>query len=145
MAIKVHVSETIDRAPGDVFAVLADVQHHTDWARGPQRIENLSENPAQLGTTWTQISKLVGREVEIHARVDAYDAGREFGFQADKPIPVHMRWQLEPAGSGTTVNLTVEGEPGGFFGVATPLLRKALTDTVTSDLATLKKRLETHA
>lgn len=142
MTVKADVSATIARPPQDVFAVLTDVPHHTDWAKGPDKIRDVSENPAILGTTWTQTSKLLGKEVETHLKVNVYEAGRKFGFEADKPIAFQMLWQLEPSGNDTTVNVTVEGVPEGLFAVATPLVRKALTDTVTSDLATLKTQLE---
>jgi hypothetical protein len=105
----------------------------------------VSENPANLGTTWTQISKIVGRELEILARVNVYEANRKFGFHTDKPIPFDLLFLTEPAGSGTQVTVTAVGEPGGFFGVAAPLLRKSMKDTLSSDLKTLKARLESRA
>ena len=138
MAIKLEVSVTIDRPPADVFAVLTDVPHHTDWAKGAGKILNVSENPANLGTTWTQISRLVGRDLEIHPKVNVCEANRKFGFQVDKPIPMEMLFVLEPSGSGTKLTMNADGEPGGFFGVAAPLLRRSLRDTMSSDLAALK-------
>ena len=145
MAINLEVSVTIDRPPADVFAVLTDVPHHTDWAKGAGKILNVSENPANLGTTWTQISRIVGRELEVHAKVNAYEANRKFGFHTDKPIPFDMLFLTEPAGSGTRITVTAVGEPGGFFGVAAPVLRKALKDTLSTDLKTLKTQLEARA
>jgi uncharacterized protein YndB with AHSA1/START domain len=142
VSIKVDVATTIARSPDDVFAVLTDVAHHTDWAKGPETIKDISDSPVKLGTTWTQVSRLVGKKVEIHANVDRYEANRSFGYVVDKPISFHMLWQLEPAGPATKITVHVEGEPGGFFGVAAPLLKKALAGTVTSDLATLKAQLE---
>lgn len=142
MTVKADVSATIARPPQDVFAVITDVPHHTDWAKGPDKIRDVSENPAILGTTWTQTSKFLGREIETHLKVNVYESGRRFGFEADKPIAFHMLWQLEASGSDTRVNIHIEGEPEGFFAVATPLVRKAFTDQVSSDLATLKTQLE---
>jgi len=145
MTVKADFSVTIARPPQDVFAVLTDVPHHTDWAKGPDSIKDVSEDPARLGTTWTQISKLLGREIETHLKVNVYEAGHRFGFEADKPIAFQMLWQLEPSGSDTSINVHLEGEPEGFFAVATPLVRKALTDTVSGDLARLKTQMEAKA
>jgi hypothetical protein len=128
-----------------VFAVIADVPHHPDWAKGALRIKNVSESPANLGTSWTQISKIVGKEIEVHAKVNVYEANHRFGFQVDKPIPFQMLWLLEPTAGGTQITVTAEGEPGGFFGVATPVLSKALRDRLNTDLTTLKTRLEAGA
>ena len=145
MAINIEVSVTIDRPPADVFAVLTDVPHHPDWSKGAGKTLNVSENPAKLGTTWTQISKFVGREIEAHLKVTDYEANRRFGSQVDKPIPFQLLFVLEPVGTGTKLTMNADGEPGGFFGVAAPLLRKLLKDTMSSDLDTLKTRLEAHA
>jgi uncharacterized protein YndB with AHSA1/START domain len=145
MALKVEASVTINRPPADVFDALIDVAHQPDWSKGAGKIQNLSENPAKLGTTWTQISKFVGRELEAHQKVTDLEANRRFGSAVDKPIPFQQTFVLEPAANGTKLTFTVEGEPGGFFGVAAPLLRKNIKDTMTSDLGALKAKLEARA
>lgn len=145
MTIKAAASITINRPPADVFAVIADVPHHPDWAKGANKILNLSQQPVALGTTWTQMSRLVGRDLEAHVTVDVYEADRKFGFEVDKPFPGHMVFVMEPAGTGTRVTSSMEGEPGGFFGVAAPLVRKAIRDTMSTDLDVLKAKLEAKA
>jgi len=51
------------------------------------------------------------------------------------PCPgARLLFALEPVASVTRLTFTAEGEPGGFFGVAAPLVRKSLKDTMTSDL-----------
>jgi len=42
---------------------------------------------------------LVGKELEVHVKVNAYEANRKFGFQVDKPFPGQMLWLLEPMGA----------------------------------------------
>lgn len=145
MTLKAEASVTIDRPPADVFAVLTDVPRQPDWSKGAGKVSDVSENPARLGTTWTQVSKFVGRELEAHLTVNIYEPDRKFGSQVDKPIPFQLLFLLEPEGSGTRLTFTAEGEPGGFFGVAAPLLRKSISDTMSSDLAALKAMLETKA
>ncbi len=145
MTLKAEASVTIDRPPADVFAVLTDVPHQPDWSKGAGKILNVSENPAILGSTWTQISKFVGKEIEAHLKVTDYEANRRFGSQVDKPIPFRLLFVLEPVGTGTNLTFTATGEPGGFFGVAAPLLRKAIKDTMSNDLDALKTQLEARA
>ncbi len=142
MTLKAEANVTINRPPADVFAVLTDVIHQPDWSKGAGKILKVSQNPAVLGTTWTQISKFVGREIEAHLKVTDYEANRRFGSQVDKPIPFELLFVLEPVGTGTKLTFTAIGEPGGFFGVAGPLLRKSVKDTMSSDLKTLKMRME---
>ena len=84
----------------------------------------------------------MGKELEAHLKVTDYEVNRRFGSQVDRPIPFQLLFVLDPVGSGTKLTFKATGEPGGFFGVAAPLLRKNIKDTMTSDLATLKSRLE---
>jgi uncharacterized membrane protein len=142
MTLKTEVSVTINRPPAGVFAVLADVPHQPDWSKGVRKVRDVSEDPVRLGTTWTQINPLMGKEIEAHATVNVYEADRKLGFAIDKPFPAHGLFLLEPSGSGTKLTFSMEGEPGGFFGVAAPLLKKALTDSMSGDLGNLKARLE---
>ncbi len=145
MSVKVEAGVTIDRPPADVFAAITDVAHQPDWSKGAGKILNLSENPAILGTTWTQVSKFVGREVEARLKVTDFEANRRFGTRVDKPFPFQLVFVLEPVGAGTKLTFAAEGEPGGFFRVAAPLLRKSIKDTMTGDLASLKTKLEARA
>jgi uncharacterized protein YndB with AHSA1/START domain len=145
MSVKAEASITIDRPPEAVFAVITDVAHHPDWSKGAGRILDVSENPAALGTTWTQITKMMGREIQAQARVNEYEANRKFGSEVDKPFPAQLLWVLEPAGSGCTVTVTAESEPTGFYAAAGPLMAKAIRDSFSSDLNSLKAHLETPA
>ena len=145
MTLKTEVSVKINRPPAGVFAVLTDVLHQPEWSKGVRKVRDVSQDPVRLGTTWTQINPLVGKEIEAHATVNVYEADRKFGFAIDKPFPAHGLFLLEPSGSGTNLSFSMEGEPGGFFGVAAPLLRKAIKGTMSSDLQALKTQLEARA
>lgn len=142
MHLKAEGTVTIDRQPGVVFAVVADASHWPDWSKGAGKVLNVSENPATLGTTWTQITRLLGKDLEIHAKVNVYQANGKFGYQIDKPVPADELYLLEPSGSGTKLTFSIEGDPGGFFGVAAPLLKKVLKDQISADLGSLKAQLE---
>ena len=137
-----RVSVEIEAAPERVFAALADVAAHTDWARGPEEIRNLSENPARLGTNWQQVGKLMGRTMVAECRVDAYEENRRFGFSGDKPFPFQISWELEPAAGGTQLTMSGQIEPDGFFKIATPVLNGTLESQMKADLLTLKANLE---
>lgn len=145
-SVKTDASVTIDCAPEAVFAVLTDVAHHPDWSRGAGAVQDLSDTPARLGTTWTQITKLMGKEIVARGEVDVYEANRRFGTLIDKPFPGKMLWQVAPDGSGSKVTIDAEFEPAGFFGTVTaPILAKSIRDNFTADLARLKVYVEKKA
>ena len=56
-----------------------------------------------------------------------------------------MIWQMEPIGNDTQVTARSEIEPGGFIGVAGPLVAKSLRDSFDRDLTSLKAHLEVQA
>ena len=139
------ISIQIEVVPEQVFAALTNVAAHVDWARGPEEIRDLSENPAKLGTSFQQVGKLMGRKLVAECQVNLYEENRRFGFNGDKPFPFQVRWELEPSASGTLVTMSGHFEPDGFFKIATPLLNSSMESQMNSDMLSLKAMLETEA
>lgn len=139
-----RISIEINAAPERVFATLTDIAGHTTWARGPEEIRNLSENPAQMGTNFQQVGKLMGRTLTAECQVNLYEENRRFGFSGDKPFPFQVTWELEPGASGTQVTMVGQFEPDGFFKIATPVLNSSLENQMQADMLTLKALLESE-
>ena len=140
------VSVIIERSPEQIFAALTDVASHTTWARGPEEILNVSENPARLGTTWQQVVKMLGKRIAARMEVNAYEEKRKFGFGTDKPFPMDILFSLTPVAGGTEVRITATGQPASIFGkVALPVMAKGLERQMESDLYNLKGILEEPA
>ena len=67
----------------------------------------------------------------------------KFAFKSTSgPIPVAGSYTLEPVGDGTRVIFALEGEPGGFFKVAEPIVRRITLRQWETNLANLKDLLE---
>jgi uncharacterized protein YndB with AHSA1/START domain len=142
----IGISVMIERSPEKVFAALTDVASHTDWARGPEEIADISDNPARLGTTWQQVHKMLGRKLVNSMRVNAYEENRKFGFASDKPFPMNIVFTLEPMLGGTSLQMVAGGEPANIFGkMAMPILTRSVENQMESDLYTLKAILEAEA
>ena len=141
MKIRIEASVDIARAPAEVFAVVTDVAHHPDWSSGVERVIDLSDSAVTPGTTWTQFSRILGREFEIHAKVIGYVADRRFEFSVDQPAPIEMLWRLEPTPAGTHLTVSAKGEAGKFYLLVKPMTG-ALRDALAADLARLSRRLE---
>jgi len=139
--IRIEAGVDIARPPAEVFAVVTDVAHHPDWSSGVQRVTDLSDPTATPGTTWTQFSRILGRQFEVHAKVIGYVPERRFEFSVDKPARIEMLWRLQPTPEGTHVTLSAKGEAGMYYALVRPLTG-ALRDALAADLARLKKRLE---
>lgn len=140
--MNVKANAAINCPPEQVFDALIDVEHHTDWASGPEEITDVSENPARMGTTWQQRVSLMGKELDSNMRVNVFEPGQKFGFASDKPFPMQLTFALEPQAGGTKLTVTAEAEPGGFFKLAGPVLSRGLKGTLEKDLQSLKGILE---
>jgi hypothetical protein len=55
-----------------------------------------------------------------------------------------VRQTLEPVDTGTTIDVVIEGEPGGFFKLAEPLVERAVARELAHNLETLKDVLESR-
>jgi carbon monoxide dehydrogenase subunit G len=58
---------------------------------------------------------------------------------------VDVRQTYEPEGEGTRINVVMEGEPGGFFKLAEPLVERAIRREMETNFATLKDVLESQS
>ena len=141
MQVRIEAEVDIARPPAEVFGVVTDVAHHPDWSSGVKRVIDLSDISAMPGTTWTQLSRILGREFEVHARVIGYVPDRRFEFSVDQPARIEMLWRLQPTADGTHVTVSAKGEAGKFYLLVRPMTG-ALRDALAADLARLKKRLE---
>jgi uncharacterized protein YndB with AHSA1/START domain len=139
--IRIEAGVDIARAPAEVFAVITDVAHHPDWSSGVERVVDLSDDPVAPGTTWTQFSRILGREFEVHAKVIGHVPDRRFEYSVDKPARIEMLWRLEPTPQGTHLTVSAKGEAGKFYMLVRPMTG-ALREALAADLDRLKKRLE---
>jgi uncharacterized protein YndB with AHSA1/START domain len=140
--IRIETSVDIARPPAEVFAVVTDVARHPDWSSGVERVIDLSSAAVTPGTTWTQFSRILGREFVVHAKVIGLVPERSFEFSVDQPARIEMLWRLQPTPSGTHVTVSAKGEAGKFYLVVRPMTG-ALRQALAADLVRLKKRLET--
>jgi uncharacterized protein YndB with AHSA1/START domain len=144
--VQTGVSVTIERSPAEVFAALTAVASHTDWARGPEEITDISDDPVRIGTTWQQVGKLLGKKLVTRLQVNAYEQDRKFGYGSDKPFPMQSLFTLVPVAGGTELRMVASGQPTNLFGkVALPILTRSLERQMESDLYALKGILENGA
>jgi uncharacterized protein YndB with AHSA1/START domain len=144
--VQTGVSVTIQRPPEAVFAALTDVAGYTSWARGPEEVTDISEDPVRLGTTWQQTGRFLGKKLVTRLQVNTYEVNQKFGYGADKPLPMDILFSLAPVPGGTELQMVVSSQPGGFFGkIAMPIMAKSLERQMESDLYTLKGILENGA
>jgi uncharacterized protein YndB with AHSA1/START domain len=140
---EVEITLTIARPPEEVFAFIADFEKNSLWQQGVKKAWITSEGPFGVGTTYTQLSRFLGRDIEFHFEVIGYEPGRRVEFRTvSGTFPVHIVREVEPAAGATRVHAVIQGEAGGIFRLATPLLNQMTRRQIEGDYARLKELLE---
>jgi uncharacterized protein YndB with AHSA1/START domain len=141
--IRVDSSIVIDRPPDEVFAYATDPAHTPEWQSSA--LETSVDGPVQAGASGKEVRKFLGRRMESTMKIEAFEPPRRFALQVTSgPVPFHVEQTVEPDGTGSRVSVTIEGEPGGFFKLADPLVERAVRRELEGNLATLKDILETR-
>lgn len=98
---------TVRAAPHVVFATITDIAHAGEWRRDVTRIEIVSGSGE--GMTFRE----TGSNGPILYRVEVYQPDRKLVTRiADASLPFGGSWtfDLMPAGGGTTLTITEDGE-----------------------------------
>jgi uncharacterized protein YndB with AHSA1/START domain len=139
--INIEFTLEIARPPAEVFAYITDTETLPDWQSSAIEAEWVGEKAA--GAHVKEVRKFLGRRIESEMEVTAYEPGRHFALRAiSGPIRVSADHRLEPTDGGTRLTFVGEGDPGGFFKLATPIVARTAERQFRSDFETMKDILE---
>ena len=144
MAIRQEHSVVIDRPVEEVFAFATDPNNDPLWLSTTLETERTSEGAVDVGTTFRNVSKFLGRRIETTMQVTENDPPHKQCVRITSgPIPGEGCYLFESTDGGSTrFTQTFEAEVGGFFRLAEPLVGRALRRQTEADMATLKDLLE---
>lgn len=133
----------IDRPPSDVFEFITNVANNPQWQRGMREAHFTSGPPLRVGSTYAQVAVFLGRRIESRFEIVEYEPGRLVkGSTTVSPFPITFTRVVEPEGTGSRVTAIVEGNPEGFYKLASPIVRRLVAASVTRDYENLKRLLE---
>jgi uncharacterized protein YndB with AHSA1/START domain len=142
--MRVEESVEIDLPPQVVFDYMANPRNLPEWSGLAIDVKE-TPDPLREGDTFTTVGKFLGRRFETPYERVSVEASRRYTDRATGgPVPDQdwiYTFEEMPAGT-TRLTRAVEGEPGGFFKLAEPLIERALKRQVRTDLETLKDLLE---
>ncbi len=139
--VKSETSVHINRPVAVVFKYLSDPTKLPEWASMFDEAAP-SESPARVGTKIQTRSKFLGRTMESTFDVIEYEPNKRFVTKTDKPFPLKRIDTYESEGDGTKVAVVLEGDPGGFFRLAEPILSRIMKKQGQAQLETVKELLE---
>jgi hypothetical protein len=133
----------INRPAEEVAEFFFDATNNPKWQTGMVSCEWLTDGPIEVGSTYEQHARFMGRDIRSVFVVTGYEPGRSIEIETIEstfPIQVH-RW-VEPAASDScTVNAVITGGPEGFFRILEPLMRRRAQQSVDADYDRLRALL----
>ena len=142
--IRIQFSIDVDRPPSEVFAYLTDAASLPEWQSGA--VEARWEGEKRPGGRIKEVRKFLGRRMESELEVTQYEPDRRFALRVlSGPVPFTVEQTLEPHDGGTRLTFVGEGEPGGFFKFAEPIVARTAERQFKGDFETLKDVLEGRA
>jgi uncharacterized protein YndB with AHSA1/START domain len=140
-----EVSVRIDRPPRVVFAVLSDVEQNPHWSTSAIESRLTSGGPVGIGSTAHEVSRFLGRRVEVDTQVVAFEPDRLLGLiVTGGPFPLRATFDVEPVDAGSQVRLSFEARPTGALRLADRPFAIVVRRKFEADLANLKRLLEDH-
>jgi uncharacterized protein YndB with AHSA1/START domain len=142
--VDLHVTRPINRPAAEVFDFLANAANNPRWQKGMRSCVWTSSGGLRLGATYRQEARFLGRTLRNDFEVIAYEPGRSVTIRSTGgSFPITVRRSVEPTDPHSSeARAEISGEPGGFFRLAGPLLRRLAQRSVDADYDRLRGLLE---
>jgi carbon monoxide dehydrogenase subunit G len=134
---------TIDiaRPPDDVFALLTDVERLPEWQESA--VSASADREVAVGTVIGEQRRFMGRDIETRDEVTAYEPARRFDVKSlGGPVAYEIHHRLEPAGTGTRLQVAVDVQVGAMMRLVAQAPLKAAERELRSDFERLKRLVE---
>jgi carbon monoxide dehydrogenase subunit G len=143
---KFEINLVINRPIEEVFAFISNPENLPRWRAGTLELARTSSEPLSVGSIFKGRFTFLGRPFDGNLEIILHEPHRRYGTRlTEGPFPLEARYALVPAGNGTQLTLVIEGEPGGFFKLAEPLVVSLAKRSYEADLHNLKEMLEAQA
>jgi len=87
---------------------MTQVEKIPEWAAGVDKTVDISDTPIKVGTTFTNVYKLEGKQVTAPHLVTALEPPRRWELKIWYAAVAITTWHYESEGSGTKVWVTVD-------------------------------------
>jgi carbon monoxide dehydrogenase subunit G len=144
MALDETAEIEIRREPRDVAAYMFDPAHDPDWISGISEAAPLDEGPIDVGARVRRRASFLGRRIDYVMAVVDHEPDRRLVMHAvEAPMPMDVTYEVEPHPTGSRARVRVQGDAGGLYRIAGPLMGRQVRRSITDDVHALKRILET--
>ncbi len=143
MRIDITVETTIGRPREEVARFATDPANDPLWIGGIREARTITDGRLAPGSRVARVASFLGKRIEYVNEIDELLPGKRLLMHSVAgPFPMRVTYEFADADAGSVVRIRVEGDAGGFYAVARPVLRRKVRRSVESDLARLKGLLE---
>ena len=133
---------TTDQPIAKVWAYLSDFRNTEEWDP-PTVTTTRTSGDGDVGTTYHNVSKLLGSEQEVDYVVTEYDVEKTLQLAGDAgSIKLLDTITFASTGTGTSVTYHAEFSPEGVAKLAEPLLPAALKVLADKVAASMQEKLD---
>ena len=144
--INLEFGTLIDRPIKDVFTFVANPNNMSKWNSAVVSIQQVTPGVVGVGTKFKTVGEAMGRRLEGEMQVQAFEPDSKCGFQLQTgPMKMNLTMSFKTVGTGTKLNLHVEGNPAGVFKLAEGMMVGQVKSLMEGNLTKLKSVLESGA
>ena len=143
--MEMKVTREVARSALEVFNFFADASNNPEWQTGMVGCEWTSPPPIQVGSTYEQKARFMGRDIVSTFEVTRYEPGRLIEIDTIKStFPIRVVRTVEPRGQERCrVSAEISGGPQGKVSrLFEPVLARSALKSVNRDYDRLVQLLE---
>ena len=144
--INLELGTLIDRPIKDVFTFVSNPNNMSKWNSAVVSIQQVTPGAVGVGTKFKTVGEAMGRRLEGEMQVQSFEPDNKCGFQLQAgPMQMNLTMSFKTVGTGTKLNLDVQGNPAGVFKLAEGLMTGQVKSLMEGNLTKLKSVLESGA
>jgi len=136
-----HINQPAD----EVFKFLANAENNPLWQSGMKSCTWTSEPPIEVGSTYEQHARFMGKSVRSTFKVTAYEPGQRIAIMSvDSTFPIDVDRAVAPTGpESSKVTALISGGPEGTIaGLVGPFVGRMAQNLINRDYDRLVELLE---
>ena len=146
MGIDVTAEVLIGRNREEVARYAINPENDPVWIGGIVEATLLGDPPLRSGSQVQRVAKFLGRRIEYVLEVTDFEPEGQLRMKSVKgPFPMDVTYQFQERDGGTLARIRVQGDAGGFYKLAAPLMARMVKRNISKDLEALKDLLEAEA
>jgi uncharacterized membrane protein len=142
--ITLQVTIQIDRPVKEVYDYVVNVENTQKWQPAVIQVKRLTEGPIRVGTRFSEVAKILGRQVNTTCEVTHLVPNKVFAFKgtSDGPLEYQTAYTFEQSSNGTRVNIVGSFRTKGLWRLLEPILKGEVERDSRRELSRMKAFIE---